>query len=233
MSQFEYSVVRSKRRVTNTTISVGPKGVIVHAPFWMPAWVIKNFVEEKRNWIEDQLKKHPQRSKEAKIYQDGDSIYFLGNKLLIKVTETEIPVRTKIFLEAETLLVVISMHITGSRRAEEIKKSLSHWFLEKGIEEITQKVNHYSDRLGVTYSRITLKNVSSIWGSCSSKNNLNFNRHLIMAPHEVIDYVVIHEVCHLVHRDHSSRFWALVRSLDPDYKDHRRWLRDNRFYLSF
>ena len=143
MSQFEYSVVRSKRRVTNTTISVGPKGVIVHAPFWMPTWVINNFVEEKRDWIEVQLKKHPTQSKQTKIYRDGESIYFLGNKLSIKVTETDIPRRTQIILEEETIQIVISTHITGIRRNEEIKKSLSRWFLEQGIEQITRKVNHY------------------------------------------------------------------------------------------
>ncbi|PIP85683.1 hypothetical protein COW83_03000, partial [Candidatus Collierbacteria bacterium CG22_combo_CG10-13_8_21_14_all_43_12] len=74
--------------------------------------------------------------------------------------------------------------------------------------------------------------VSSIWGSCSPSNRLCFNRKLIMAPHEVVDYVVIHEVCHLVHRNHSSRFWGLVAKLDPKYKEHRRWLYRNHSLLS-
>jgi len=199
----------------------------------MPAWAIKNFVEEKRDWIEAQLKKHPPRTKEVKKYLDGDKILFLGSQHSLRIITTTTPGRTQISLEGQCLTVSISDHFGEAQRTEEVKKSLSRWFLEKGIEEITQKVNLYSEKLGVSYAKITLKNVSSIWGSCSARNNLNFNQHLIMAPHEVIDYVVIHEVCHLVHRDHSSRFWGLVRSLDLDYKKHRLWLRQNQYLLSF
>ncbi len=233
MSQIEYSIVRTQRRLSGTSISVGPRGVVVRAPFWVPVWVIKNFIEEKKDWIEQQLRKFPQVSKKEKLYQDGENVYFLGEKLTLKVTETENITRTQVIHEEQIIRIVISGHIVGDKRNQEVKKSLTGWFLEKGVEHITDKANIFSERLGVNYRKITLKNVSSIWGSCSSKNNLNFNRHLIMAPHEVIDYVVIHEVCHLVHRDHSSRFWALVRSLDPEYKTHRLWLRQNRNLLAF
>jgi len=233
VSQIEYSIVRTQRRLSGTSISVGPRGVVVRAPFWVPVWVIKNFIEEKKDWIEQQLKKFPQVSKKERLYQDGENVYFLGEKLTLKVTETENITRTQVIHEEQIIRIVISGHIVGDKRNQEVKKSLTSWFLEKGVEHITDKANIFSERLGVNYRKITLKNVSSIWGSCSSKNNLNFNRHLIMAPHEVIDYVVIHEVCHLVHRDHSSRFWALVRSLDPEYKTHRLWLRQNRNLLAF
>ena len=233
MNQPEYSIVRSKRRITGISISVNAKGVVVRAPFWVPVWVIKNFVAEKKDWIESQQKKIPSTKKPEIQYRDGEGIYYLGEKLPLKIIETDISLRTQISLEEQFLSVTVSSHHTGVQRTEEIKKSLSRWYVEMGVGLITEKVNRTSQTLGVSYARITLKNVSSIWGSCSGKNNLNFNRHLIMAPHPIIDYVVIHEVCHLVHRDHSSRFWALVRRLDPDYKTHRRWLRENRDLLIF
>ncbi|WP_133627269.1 M48 family metallopeptidase [Fonticella tunisiensis] len=75
--------------------------------------------------------------------------------------------------------------------------------------------------------RVVVKEQKSIWGSCSSRGNINFNWRLIMAPLSVIDYVVIHELCHLKHQDHSSKFWSLVEYVMPDYKEKKKWLREN------
>ena len=89
-----------------------------------------------------------------------------------------------------------------------------------------QKVAHYARILGVTYGRITIRNQRSRWGSCSSDGNLNFNCLLMLAPSEVTDYVVVHELCHRLEMNHSPRFWAHVERLIPDYKARRKWLRD-------
>jgi predicted metal-dependent hydrolase len=78
--------------------------------------------------------------------------------------------------------------------------------------------------LGVTYNRITLRDQRSRWGSCSSKGTLSFNWRLVLAPHDVLDYVVVHEICHLVELNHSPRFWRLVAKRRPDYADAKRWL---------
>jgi len=234
VSQIEYTVRRSRRRFSSAAITVGPKGVTVIAPAWMPLWMINNFIERKRDWVETQLKKYTGVFSTAqKQYQNGEDFYFLGTKVTLSVVEIEEPKRTLVSLEENSLKVTISTHITGEKKREEIRNSISRWYLENGVAHITEKVNRFTNILSVNYSKIAIKKVSSIWGSCSAKNNLNFNQQLIMAPHEIIDYVVIHEVCHLVHRDHSSRFWSLVRSLDPDYKQHRQWLRRNRELLSF
>ena len=81
--------------------------------------------------------------------------------------------------------------------------------------------------LGVTYSRITLRDQRSRWGSCSSKGTLSFNWRLVLAPHDVLDYVVVHEVCHLVELHHGAAFWALVERRRPDYLSSKRWLDDH------
>ncbi|MBQ8597165.1 MAG: M48 family metallopeptidase, partial [Lachnospiraceae bacterium] len=79
----------------------------------------------------------------------------------------------------------------------------------------------------VTYEDIRIKDQKSRWGSCSSKGNLNFNWRIVMAPEPVCDYVVIHELCHLVHLDHSERFWKLVESICPGYEQYKKWLKTN------
>ena len=80
---------------------------------------------------------------------------------------------------------------------------------------------------GISYGRITIRNQKSRWGSCSEKGNLNFNCLLMLTPPDVIDYVVVHELCHRIHMDHSAAFWAEVQKVLPDYKKAKKWLKDN------
>ena len=89
------------------------------------------------------------------------------------------------------------------------------------------RVAYYAPLVGVSYGRITVRNQKTRWGSCSAKKNLNFNWKLMLAPPDVLDYVVVHELCHLVHMDHSQAFWALVGSVLPDYRVRRRWLKEH------
>jgi hypothetical protein len=93
------------------------------------------------------------------------------------------------------------------------------------------RVEHWSAVMGVTPRRIAIKNQRSLWGSCSARGNLNFNRALDRAPAEVLDYVVIHELAHLKEMNHSRDFWAIVRQWCPRQKEHRRWLRQNAALL--
>ena len=92
---------------------------------------------------------------------------------------------------------------------------------------IPERVRYFAPAAGVTYGRITIRNQKSKWGSCSAKGNLNFNCLLMDAPPEVLDYVVVHELCHRQHMDHSPAFWADVARVLPDYEKRRRWLREN------
>ena len=92
---------------------------------------------------------------------------------------------------------------------------------------IPTRVAHFASLVGVSYGRITIRNQRSRWGSCSSKGNLNFNCLLMLCPAEVIDYVVVHELCHRKEMNHSPRFWAEVEQIIPDYKQCQKWLKDN------
>ncbi len=93
------------------------------------------------------------------------------------------------------------------------------------MEAIPPRVEMYAKRIGVTYGTVTVRNQTSRWGSCSQTGNLNFNCLLMLAPTEVLDYVIIHELCHRKEMNHSQRFWSEVEAVMPDYKDCKRWLR--------
>ena len=98
-------------------------------------------------------------------------------------------------------------------------------------ELIPQRVAYFADLLGVDYGRITIRHQKTRWGSCSGKGNLNFNCLLMAVPPEVRDYVVVHELCHRKEMNHSARFWAEIERIIPDYKNHRKWLKDNAYPL--
>lgn len=95
------------------------------------------------------------------------------------------------------------------------------------LKIIPVKVKYFAGVMNVNYGRITIRNQKTRWGSCSAKRNLNFNCLLMLAPDKVVDYVVVHELCHLIEMNHSKKFWAQVEQVMPDYKKHKQWLKDH------
>ena len=106
--------------------------------------------------------------------------------------------------------------------SEEVKS-----LADKALDYIPKRVAYYSPIIGVDYGRITIRNQVSRWGSCSAKGNLNFNCLLMLTPSDVIDYVVVHELCHRKEMNHSPKFWNEVENVLPNYKSSRKWLKDN------
>ena len=100
-----------------------------------------------------------------------------------------------------------------------------HALADRALQVIPQRVRYYAPLVGVTYGSITIRNQKTRWGSCTAEGNLNFNCLLMLAPPEVLDYVVIHELCHRKEMNHSDKFWAQVARLCPDYKERRKWLK--------
>lgn len=97
---------------------------------------------------------------------------------------------------------------------------------EEALKVIPARVEYFARVIGVTYGKITIRNQKTRWGSCSSKGNLNFNCLLMLAPSEVLDYVVVHELCHRKQMNHSKAFWSEVEKVLPDYKEARKWLKE-------
>lgn len=193
--------------------------------------MVDGFVEERSTWIEKHLKRLNSK-KVVKLYSEGEKHLYFGKEYPLSIIKTPTPGRNKVSLLEDNIQVEIYDRLPKEKHAGKIEEALLYWYLEKGIEIITEKVNYYAKEMSVNYQKINIKNVSSIWGSCSPANCLSFNRKLVMAPHEVVGYVVIHEVAHLTHRNHGRGFWNLVGSFDPQYKNHRKWLRLNHHLLA-
>ena len=230
----DYKVVRSSRRRFSSSISVtADRGVVVSVPKWVSLGVIEDMVREKADWIAKALARlggvHQQSKKR---FVDGEKHLYFGEEYPLVVVSSTGIATARLAFQNGSFEAKVPGHHTPIQQRKDLKEAMLRWYLDNGKRIITQKVNHFTKLLGVSYNRIVLKQVSSIWGSCSRKNNLNFNRKLIMAPHQVVDYVVIHEVCHLVHHNHRKIFWDLVKSLEPNYKEHILWLKKNQYLLT-
>ena len=112
-------------------------------------------------------------------------------------------------------------------REQALSKEELQELATQAMKLIPQKVHYYAQIIGVTYGRITIRNQRTRWGSCSGKGNLNFNCLLLLMPEEVLDYVVVHELCHRKEMNHYARFWEEVEKILPDYRQRRKWLKDN------
>ena len=208
---------------------LGKKGGILRLPALMPIEEQEKEIEKYRAWLanhfssKDQLKTHY----EGKTYADGDSLKVGDRTYQIRIRESD----NKNYmghLRQGVITLLMAANDTPESRAKAIKHLLSrlvardfHPLVAKRVEELNEK--HFNQ----PYNKISLKYNLSNWGSCSSKRNINLSTRLLFAPQDVIDYVIIHELAHLIEMNHSKRFWALVERAMPDYKEKIAWLKKN------
>ncbi len=114
-----------------------------------------------------------------------------------------------------------------SKYTSEQRAGLERRYRQAAKEYFPKRADYYAQQIGVSYERIRIAEQKTRWGSCSSKGTLSFNWKLMLAPPKVLDYVVVHELCHLKEMNHSPRFWKLVEDIMPDYKEYRKWLKEN------
>ena len=152
----------------------------------------------------------------------GRPLPFQGVPLSLRVVSD--PARTRSGVEEqEGGLTVLRAPEDPARPAE----LLRDWYVERASAVFAERVAHWSGAMGVKAGSVRVKDQRSLWGSCSREGNLNFNWRLVMAPPEVLDYLVIHELAHRLEMNHSHRFWGHVARFCPEHKARRRWLRDN------
>ena len=154
----------------------------------------------------------------------GESFSLFGKNLKLKVLEGG-RVGTK--LDGDYLSTNVRASEIGDVRKFRIKTYIEKWYIQEAYKRLEDKVIKYSEIIRVSPREIKVKNYKSRWGSCDKKGRLTFNWHLIKAPHSIVDYVVIHELCHMVQSNHSPKFWHEVEKYDPSYKDHKKWLKEN------
>lgn len=223
---FEYELIKKKKK--NISITVKPGGeVVVTAPYGLEDKLVQEVVYKKSKWILDKLKAigNIDETKEKK-YENGERIKYLGSEYFLKVIEGNFE-SYGVRIDGENLIVYINGELDKSKRQELTKEILKAWLKEQARIKFRERTKFYGDILKLIPNRITIKDQKTRWGSCSSRRNINYNWRLIMAPLSILDYVVVHELCHLEHMNHSKEFWNLVKEITPDYKEKREWLKNN------
>lgn len=224
---FEYEIIKKKNK--NIGIRITSDGIVkVTAPIFTLDSYIHEIVYKKAEWILSKLKlmEEMKNSELNRKYSVGDSIVYLGKEYELNVIE-EVEADAKVRLKGEKFEVHVKPEWNGEERERFIRDGIAEWYKHEAFSKLKERTKYYSGVLKLYPNNIRVKEQKSIWGSCSSKDNINFNWKLIMAPQAVLDYIVVHELCHLKHRDHSKNFWGLVEQIIPDYGEKRKWLKEH------
>ncbi|MGR5412854.1 M48 family metallopeptidase [Vibrio astriarenae] len=218
---YEVLIERSSRRKT-VALNVDGEQVTLVAPRKLPLERIEQVVADKHRWIIEKLAHAAlATSSSSNQFVSGEAYPYLGRNYRLKVLTGDL---------APTKLVNGYITVTvpdPSTQTHYVRRALVNWYKRHADKKIREKVTRYESLVGVETGVVRTKEFKSRWGSCTPYGDLEFNWVIVMAPNRVVDYVVVHELCHLLHHDHSPQFWKEVERVMPDYKDHREWLKQN------
>ena len=223
-SRIRYRVVRSARRKKTVTITIDPgDGVRVLAPLRTPNSEIESIVRKRADWILRKLAEERPKEPQPRQFVTGETLHYLGRELplLVQLTTDRV---TSVRLESDTFRIACPVSLTEEDRAAAIRHALLGWYGERAAELLQASVERWQPGVGPSPTRISIGNQKTRWGSCSSKGSVRFNLRLAMAPQALIDYVTVHELCHLLVANHSTAFWEQVSRVIPDYEERRRRL---------
>lgn len=216
--------VRRSDRARRARIQVSADGVEVVLPQSMPASAAIPFLDRKRPWIERTLRRL--RAAEAErprpLLEDGGHVPLVGERLTLRVRVEAGRSRSHVRRDGNDLHVSV-----GDGGREAVRTALERWYRERAREEVAVRLDAAVARAGAAYARLQIRGQRTRWASCSANATMSFNWRLLLAPAEILDYVVEHEVAHLEVHDHSPRFWALLASRCPEYREREAWLRAN------
>jgi hypothetical protein len=205
--------VRRSNRARRVRVTVDRAGTVeVVLPQRMPLRAAEDAVRELRPWIDRRLAEVGRQR--AAVLARGDTLPYLGQTLNVRAE----PGRARVTRRGDTLLIPAGPQAPAA---------IERWYRRMARDEFGARLDRACAIGGFSYTRLTIRDQRTRWGSCSRGGAMSFNWRLLLAPEAVLDYVVWHEVCHLEFMDHSPRFWGLVARYCPDHREHAAWLRRN------
>jgi predicted metal-dependent hydrolase len=220
--------IRRSERARRARILVDGDGVEVVVPRRFPLREVEPFVEEKRAWIERTLRRLRETEAElpAARLEDGGFVPYLGESLRLSVRVEPGRQREHVARRGDQLRVALPADAERLLPSDgALREALERWYRKRARAEVAPRLDAACARAGATYTRLQIRGQRTRWASCSSTGAMSFNWRLLLAPAEILDYVVEHEVAHLELLDHSPRFWRLLASRCPEWREHEAWLR--------
>lgn len=209
-------IIRSRRKTL--ALIVKPDGtVIVRAPLRTSERLIREFIANHLEWIQKkQAEVLATPAPVSRQYAPGEMFMYLGHAYPLEIVKGQ----------KQPLLLDRSFKLAESSQAN-AALAFERWYRIRAKQILEDRVNLYAGQYALQYKKIGITSARTRWGSCSANGSLNFSWRLILAPMEVVDYVVVHELAHTVFHNHSRQFWKRVEKMMPEYKEHRKWLRKN------
>lgn len=223
--QTSCQIKRSKRKTISIRIRAVDQLEII-APLYCSDQDVEAAILRKERWIHRQFAKlealaaNPVNTEIA----EGISVLYLGDRYKLRIFSG---IKARILLAEEELL--IELPAASNKTPEEL---LRKWYIDAAKRLLTEKTLFWSTKIGVAVNKLSLRDQKTRWGSCSPNGNINYNWRIIMAPPPIVDYLIVHELCHLRFPNHSAAYWNFVASFLPDYKNRRNWLKVNGNLLS-
>jgi predicted metal-dependent hydrolase len=229
-----YEFRRARRK--NIGFAVGPEGLVVSAPRWVPLAEVEQAVRTKARWIVSKLeasRERQQRLEAARVeWKDGATFPYLGEPVIVVLDPRHDFRETGGVLHTDTSTLPgvarQTLHIGVAQNAQpaQIRDAVQAWLMRQARTLFTERLDHYAPQLDVRWKRLTLSSAGTLWGTAHSDGSIRLNWRLVHFRLPVIDYVVAHELSHLRVMDHSPRFWDTVRSVVPNYPELRGQLKD-------
>lgn len=227
--EIKFNIIYRKRKTMS--LEIKRDGIInVIAPNGLDKTFIVDKVKNKSDWIIKKLDEIEvlNNNRYIRSYESGDIFLYLGKEYMLEVLVDKITIGTSVSLENNKLIVR-----SNSNNKDVIQRALKNWYTDETLGIVKEKINYYKLFFEDTVTSIKIKDQKSRWASCTYKNEILFNLRCSMMPIQIIDYIVVHEMCHMEHRNHSKDFYLAVERILPDYKERVKWLKNNGVRMNF
>jgi len=217
-------IIKSNRKTVALQVC-DDTSLIIRGPLKIKSNEIEKIICKHSRWIEKKIREISSRDIKfiQKNFVNEEQFLYLGSCYPLKIISSKEQICPLLFDKGFFCL---------NDNVADVRSSFLFWYKEEARNIIFQRVKRYAQQTGLIYNKIKISNARKQWGSCTRLNNLSFSWRLIMAPYSVINYVVVHELVHVIIKNHSKDFWKKVHSIMPDYKIQRSWLKKNGYLLT-
>jgi predicted metal-dependent hydrolase len=214
----------SKAKVKNVYISIQNGEVVIKAPWYTTSNQIQDIVESKKEWILRKLQEYQTSPRKEKEYSDGENFQILGEKYILNVYYQETS-NGKLNVEDGHISIVLPIELAGQDNSERIKSMIDKMYYLIAQKEVETSMEKMRKLTKLAPEQYVVKKIKTAWGKCTSTKKITINQDLVMYSKKAIDYVVLHEFCHLKYMNHSKKFWNLLATYMPDYKEAEKELK--------